>query len=644
MKRLICLGSFCFCILLILADSSSGILFKMMDYADAQIVPNVEYTNTTDIPINNVGCLSGLSISGKSILNSDTSLVRVVLIDSQRNTYLVYEDNPVIHTNDDFQNIAFETVYLDSIMPQKLHIVIRNARLQLNTINYIYCNERQLRLKRKDALINRRNAQEEYFINKWNEYNATHRNYWVAGKTSLSNMTYSQKKVALGASDDSFVTDGIEYYIGGFFVVKSRNESAGEPLRSEVEMQTDANYVDSFDWRNRHGKDWMTPLKNQTQPQNTTGNGGCWAFGTCAAVESAVNLQFNQLLNYDLSEQEIGSCTSGSLHSGGSPATALLYMKNYGVTTEECMPFENTDTIDCSKKCENPNDVVQITNYRYINPTDANLKDALINNGPIASGFSNGYTNHEMCLCGYGTVKVGDSIELVPYTSQGNIKIKIAAGNELIGKTYWIYKNSYGSSNNFDGYLYAVYEQASTRKYTYAITYPVQSEVYSQTDVVCEDNDGDGYYFWGLGTKPAHCPICCPNSPDGDDSNSQLAQMDVYGNFTPYSFPYDTIFINKHTIWNTNDTICGNIVIKNGANLTISSSITLNPAAKIFIGEESTLIVNGGNIINSDVIVGHNGNLILRNNAILLQNNGDNMQVKKGGKLLIEEGNILVNK
>lgn len=53
----------------------------------------------------------------------------------------------------------------------------------------------------------------------------------------------------------------------------------------------------------------------------------------------------------------------------------------------------------------------------------------------------------------------------------------------------------------------------------------------------------------GLGEKPAHCPICCPDIPDGDDSDPTIAQMDEYGNFAPYVFPYTPVEITSNTIY-----------------------------------------------------------------------------------------------
>lgn len=147
----------------------------------------------------------------------------------------------------------------------------------------------------------------------------------------------------------------------------------------------------------------------------------------------------------------------------------------------------------------------------------------------------------------------------------------------------------------------------------------------------------------GLGEKPAHCPICCPDIPDGDDSDPTIAQMDEYGNFAPYVFPYTPVEITSNTIWSNNDTICGNVIISNNATLTIRATITLNPQARIVVKQGATLIVDAGCILNSYVIVEDTGSLILRNNAILQQSSKDLTDVQMGGKLLIEKGQILIH-
>ena len=50
------------------------------------------------------------------------------------------------------------------------------------------------------------------------------------------------------------------------------------------------------------------------------------------------------------------------------------------------------------------------------------------------------------------------------------------------------------------------YTDISNLKWMYAIGGKITSMQYTDNDVVCEDADGDGYYFWGVGEKPVYCP------------------------------------------------------------------------------------------------------------------------------------------
>ena len=75
--------------------------------------------------------------------------------------------------------------------------------------------------------------------------------------------------------------------------------------------------------------------------------------------------------------------------------------------------------------------------------------------------------------------------------------------------------------------------------FTYQVNGPVTSLSLDNTDIECNDNDGDGYYTWGLGPKPPYCPAS-PDLPDGDDSNPCFGPMDQYGNLQSFSSPKPT--------------------------------------------------------------------------------------------------------
>lgn len=671
MKRLLLfIVCCCYSLLLMAATNRNAIsAFKLLDISDRQNT-NIEYTSTSEFPLNDMPAIYGLSISGHSQLNSDTSLVRVLLVDNQGKSYLVYEDFYLTASNMAFQDMAFETAYLDSVTPDKLKIIIRDATLYLNDVSFSYGDEAVTRnsgMDRKVLAKTQQQTQEEYMIDRWNEYNEANNELWFAGKTALSGLSYESKKAALGATNDAYQSDGLEYYVGGIYVMRSYDDvdnRAIEDTLPSISLPSYNTYVESFDWRNRHGRNWMTSIKNQLEPVqiDSVGNGGCWAFAACATVEAKINLQFNQLLEYDLSEQELGSCTDGKLfnkqivkcvdgirdsiiHGGGSAIDAFEYIKTIGVVTEDCMPFQNNEFVPCNDKCDAPTDVITIDQYKYrTSHNQDTLKHYLINHGPFYGAVHNNWLGHAMCLCGYGTLQIGDSVMNLAQGAKPKIKY-IEEGNSLIGKTYWIYKNSAGINNadDFDGYFCVIFEKDYFQSSFTIINSTIQSRVYNSDDVVCEDRDGDGFYFWGLGEKPAHCPSCAPDTPDGDDSDPTLTVMDKYGNFLPQNINNDEIIVSDVT-WSVNDTLCGDVYVQNNATLTITSAnITLHPLSHILIEDSATLVVDNGMIVNAEIIVNSGGSLIIRNNGIIQQGEDDKVDIQLGGTLQIISGEIRIS-
>ena len=78
----------------------------------------------------------GVSISGSGELLSDTSYIRVVLIDNQNVQWLIYERNNLYATegSTSFENASFETSLMDGIVPESIFAVVDNAVLNITTI------------------------------------------------------------------------------------------------------------------------------------------------------------------------------------------------------------------------------------------------------------------------------------------------------------------------------------------------------------------------------------------------------------------------------------------------------------------------------------------------------------------------------
>jgi hypothetical protein len=90
-----------------------------------QIIVNTSFVTDEEInPFTGNEVIYGLNISGSVQLNSDTSIVRIILVDSYENEYLVFESYPLIDTLNSFSftNKCEETCLLDATTPQSLKI------------------------------------------------------------------------------------------------------------------------------------------------------------------------------------------------------------------------------------------------------------------------------------------------------------------------------------------------------------------------------------------------------------------------------------------------------------------------------------------------------------------------------------------
>lgn len=583
------------------------------------------FTKTTEVrPFILETPISALCITGKIIKESDEYLVRVLLKDKLGHYYCVLESYDIINdeANFSFADYCEETSILANVIPTSLKIVIKGAVLKINEIGVL--NEaKNLPIERLTTKQQKnKEAQVDNIIQRINSYNEEHNKLWRAGITPLGLKSYEEKQRLLGLNDDE-TSEGIEYYVDGIF-------ESGTPA-SLTPTNRLSSYVEEFDWRNRHGQNWMTSVKHQ-------GNSSfCYSFCAIGAIEAMANIYYNRLLNLNLSEDEGARCpySYDTYNNGGLAATVLEYAKYYGICDEVAYPFIDSCCIPCKRDIIVPNEIVKIEDYTYVgNSSEEAIKGALINNGPMTSG----YIGHAMVMVGYATIKEGDVISI--HTGTGiYCNITINSGDPRIGKTYWIFKNSYGTNaygcNN--GYWYILFNNLSNMREPYYLTRPYCTIDNSNNVVNCSDNDGDGYYFWGIGPKPSNCPSWVPDTPDGDDSDINYGSIDSYGFLDELP---EGITIKTPVTYASNSSTSYRYGIVNGGTLTITGTTTLIGDSKIRVCEGGILIVDGGTLQDADITMVPGSTLIVRNNGVVNMATGKAFVAPKGVVVDIESGTI----
>jgi len=502
-------------------------VFALQNVADKRIAVGTTINDDTQLePFTSKLTISGLAISGEIVLHSDSSLVRLILMDNYYNEYLIYEAYPILSGSRQFsvKEAGEETSLLNNITPSRVAIELVDASIYLKEI--IISEEEPYQAKTKGALLLQQSMDK---IDRINLNIQKTDQTWLAGETSISKLSYQEKKSMFGGSVPNF--QGFEYYVGGIIVLPgAKDELDSRDTQLENLSQPESQYASEFSWRSRHREDWVTSVKDQT------GCNSCWAFGTTAATELLVNLYFNRHLDYDLSEQNIISCTSGNCSFGGTQLQAYNYIKNTGIVMEDCFPYLGSDQ-DCSEMCGNPRERIKIDSMKFFYDEE-DKKRAIINGATSASIDS---WLHVVQIIGYKVIEAGHHLFMEGYDTTNYLSIE--QDNPLIGETAWLCKNSWGESWGNNGYGYFIGDQNDIM--LYSLSGPVSSLIFNEDYVLCTDNDGDGYYCWGIGPKPSHCPEC-PDEPDGDDSDRCIGPMDEYGNLkssTPTPDAKDTLIL-----------------------------------------------------------------------------------------------------
>ena len=583
--------------------------------------------------------LRGLSVSGSIIKNSPDYIVRIILKDNNGVEHLVMESYEELCSTDTivFNGHAEETCLLNCIKADSLLLYVHSAILQLDTISsYSVVIPRYMAPAAYNVKINDiRQQQAQAKVEFINSYNSTHNKFWRADITPFSIMSYEERKRSLGFSDGSN-TGGFEYYAYGIFEVGDQNS---------IQNIAASKYVDSFDWRSRHGKNWMTPPKDQQR------SGYCAAFASVGCVEALTNLFYNRIIDLDLSEQEAAVCCCSDIPNpyvnGMLIESPLSYIRDVGVCDEFSYPFENNEGSECKSDSIIPNEKVSIDDYMYYPSMDEEqMKAAIIHKGPIITRayMNQGLTNHATVFLGYGRLTPEmDEVLFVDSITKGRILYHEIDLTPLYGKTFWIFKESHGNHYMDDGYGYIMFhDQSMVLDSIYTIDTPITTLHFDNSFIVCEDADGDGYYFWGIGPKPAHAPNGIPDEPDGDDSSADYGPMNKYGYLKVLNPSVaTTIMVNDSVTVDDTEYLYNHIQVNNNGVLMVETDTEFWGELKLTVKSGGTFIVDGIVIDNVELSMESGSHLIVKNGGTLKLRSGKSFYAPTGAIVDTSSGNIL---
>ena len=152
-------------------------------------------------------------------------------------------------------------------------------------------------------------------------------NPWVAGNTSVSHLSAEEKQKLCGME---------------FCFEQDKSIVINIPPVDTTLPKPPA----EWDWRNRNGKNWMTPVKSQQDCSN------CYLMATVGGFEARLKISNNTPdVNIDLSEAFPLSCDfrNYACHGGRLYASALFTVER-GLPPEECFPFRGR-VLPCINVC-----------------------------------------------------------------------------------------------------------------------------------------------------------------------------------------------------------------------------------------------------------------------------------------------------
>lgn len=202
-----------------------------------------------------------------------------------------------------------------------------------------------------------------------------------------------------------------------------------------------------FDWRDRDGVNFVSPVRNQGSC------GSCYAFGSMALYEARLRIATNNTVQKVFSTQDIVSCSEYSQGcDGGFPyLIAGKYGQDFGLIEEKCFRYTGKDSPCKKTSCKR----YFTRDYYYVGGfygacNEPVMRAELVKNGPVAISFEV-YGDFMQYKSGiYHHIDLLEKFN--PWEITNHVVLVVGYGEDQ-GIPYWIVKNSWGPEWGEDGYF-----------------------------------------------------------------------------------------------------------------------------------------------------------------------------------------------
>ena len=259
--------------------------------------------------------------------------------------------------------------------------------------------------------------------------------------TLLKNILLS----SLALSNYDFITkhnsENHSYIVGENNFINTTYNDEFTPMNHFNKEINSSNIIVEFDDLYKNSVDWRDKFK-VSSVKNQGSCGGCWAFSSVGAVESAWAIKYNTL--YNLSEQELIDCSIQN-HGceGGSMDLAFQYIINNGLCGNNSYPYTAQDG-RCDNNCQ---PLVKISNYSDIIPNNEEMLKRAVQHQPVSVAIQANKRSFQMYQSGiYSDPDCGFELD------HGVLLIGYGY-DKIYDMDYWIIKNSWSKSWGENGYI-----------------------------------------------------------------------------------------------------------------------------------------------------------------------------------------------